>query len=297
MNEKPLVSVLITAYNREKYIEEAIESVLASTYDNFEIIIVDDGSKDNSASIARSYAAKDNRIKVYINEKNLGDYNNRNRAASYATGKYLKYVDSDDSIYPWGLEAMVYCMEKEPSAGYGLMSHNLSAEKPYPVLVSCADAYRAFFFKGGLIAMGPLGAIFKREAFEAVKGFSGKPYVGDSEMWLKMSRYYPLVQMPLELTWWRQHDGQQIKEGNKNNYYIINQYKVYKESLAHPDCPLSQEQKIMALRNMRNLRARHIVFREFLRMRFRRGLMLLKESEMNIVDLIKGMNRNRYPAQ
>ena len=65
----PLVSVLMTAYNREKYISEAIESVLASTYTNFELIIVDDCSTDNTLAIAKSYEKNDARIKVYLNEK------------------------------------------------------------------------------------------------------------------------------------------------------------------------------------------------------------------------------------
>ena len=78
----PLVSVLITSYNREKYIGDAIQSVLDSTYKNFELIIVDDMSTDNSVGIAKSFEKKDNRIKVYINEANLGDYPNRNKAAS-----------------------------------------------------------------------------------------------------------------------------------------------------------------------------------------------------------------------
>src|ERR1700748_2916719 len=95
----PLVSVLMTAYNREKYIEEAIESVLASSYTNLELIIVDDCSKDNTVEIARSYEARDPRVKVFINEKNLGDYPNRNRAASLAKGEYIKYVDSDDVMF------------------------------------------------------------------------------------------------------------------------------------------------------------------------------------------------------
>src|SRR4051812_47750099 len=96
VTDLPLVSVLMTSYNREKYIAQAIESVIASTYSNLELIIVDDCSKDSTVSIARSYAENDKRVKVYVNEKNLGDYPNRNKAASYATGKYLKYVDADD---------------------------------------------------------------------------------------------------------------------------------------------------------------------------------------------------------
>ncbi len=92
---RPLVSVLMTSYNREKYIAEAIRSVLASTYTHFELIIVDDHSKDSTVMIARSFADIDNRVRVHVNEKNLGDYPSRKEAASYATGKYLKYVDSD----------------------------------------------------------------------------------------------------------------------------------------------------------------------------------------------------------
>src|SRR5690348_3619706 len=80
MNEtstSPIVSVLMTAYNREKYISQAIESVLRSSLTNFELIIVDDVSKDRTVEIARNYAAKDNRVLVFVNEKNLGDYGNR----------------------------------------------------------------------------------------------------------------------------------------------------------------------------------------------------------------------------
>ncbi len=71
MQDKPLVSVLMTAYNREKYIAEAIESVLQSTYKNFELIIVDDCSTDNTVSIATDFQQQDKRTSVQINEKNL----------------------------------------------------------------------------------------------------------------------------------------------------------------------------------------------------------------------------------
>src|SRR5665647_2829415 len=103
MNSEYLVSVLMTAYNREKYNEEAIESVLTSSYNNWELIIVDDCSKDSTVDIAEKYARLDKRVHVYKNERNLGQFGNRNKAASYAKGVYLKYVDSDDIIYPLSL--------------------------------------------------------------------------------------------------------------------------------------------------------------------------------------------------
>ena len=83
----------MTAYDREKYIGEAIESILFSSFSDFELIIVDDGSIDQTVSIARHYEAKDVRVKLFVNDKNQGQFANRNIAASYATGKYIKYVD------------------------------------------------------------------------------------------------------------------------------------------------------------------------------------------------------------
>jgi glycosyltransferase involved in cell wall biosynthesis len=122
MTELPLVSVLMTAYNRERYISEAIESVLNQSYKNFELIIVDDCSSDKTVEIAKQFELKDSRVKVYINNINLGDYPNRNKVASYATGKYLKYLDSDDVMYSYCLDVMVSAMERFPEAAFGLSS-------------------------------------------------------------------------------------------------------------------------------------------------------------------------------
>ena len=146
MENKPLVSVLMTVYNREKYIRDAIESVLASTYTNLELIIVDDRAKDKSVEIAKSYEKQDERVHVYINEKNLGDYPNRNKAASYAKGKYLKYVDADDMIYPYGLEQLVYYMEQFPEAAYGMCTYPQDKERIYPFTLDCYEAYKTHYF-------------------------------------------------------------------------------------------------------------------------------------------------------
>jgi glycosyltransferase involved in cell wall biosynthesis len=120
MNISPLVSVLTTVYNREKYLAACIESVLACSFQDWEMIIIDDQSKDSSVAIAQQYADQDRRIHVYVNETNLGDYPNRNQAAVYAKGKYLKYLDADDLIYPHGLEIMVETMEAHPECALGI---------------------------------------------------------------------------------------------------------------------------------------------------------------------------------
>jgi glycosyltransferase involved in cell wall biosynthesis len=135
------VSILTTVYNREKYIAACIESVLASSYQNWELIIVDDVSSDTSVAIAQRYEQKDARIKVYVNDKNLGDYPNRNKAASYAKGKYLKYLDADDLIYPRCLEVMVQTMEQFPEAGLGISQKVAEDIKPYPFLMDPKETF------------------------------------------------------------------------------------------------------------------------------------------------------------
>ena len=82
----PTISVLVTVYNREAYLAETLRSILNSTFQDFEIVVVDDCSSDRSVDIARQFASKDNRIVVHVNKKNLGDYHNRNKAASLAKG-------------------------------------------------------------------------------------------------------------------------------------------------------------------------------------------------------------------
>ena len=82
MSPNPLVSVLLTSYNREAFIAESIESVLAQTLTDFELIVSDDQSRDGTVAIANDYARRDRRIRVFVNEKNLGDYGNRRQVAS-----------------------------------------------------------------------------------------------------------------------------------------------------------------------------------------------------------------------
>src|SRR4051794_2507888 len=170
MQQRDLISVLMTAYNREAYIAVAIESVLASTYENFELIIVDDHSADNTHAIARQYEQKDNRVRVFRNEKNLGDYPNRKFASSLAVGKYLKFFDSDDILYPHGLEVMVRGMQLFPEAALGMVWGD-PVDEPSPKLYSPRQAYYSYFFKNQWMTVGPSGSIYKRDCYHAVGGF------------------------------------------------------------------------------------------------------------------------------
>lgn len=112
MQKEPLLSVIIPVYGVEKYIAECLDSVMHQTYKNLEIIVVNDGTKDQSAVIARKYACIDNRIKVYDFE-NGGLSVARNRGIELAHGKYITFLDSDDWIELDMYRDLVEKMEKE----------------------------------------------------------------------------------------------------------------------------------------------------------------------------------------
>lgn len=110
MNENrktnPLISIIVPVYNVEQYLESCINSIINQTYKNLEIILVDDGSKDNCAAICDKYEEKDDRI-IVIHQKNKGLSGARNAGLDIAKGKYIGFVDSDDSIEPNMFEVLL----------------------------------------------------------------------------------------------------------------------------------------------------------------------------------------------
>lgn len=257
MKETPLVSVLMTVYNREKFIAEAIESVLKSSYTNFELIIVDDCSTDKSVEIARNYETKDSRIKLYINEENLGDYPNRNKAASYAKGKYIKYLDSDDIIYPHGLQVMVEAMERFPEAGIGMTYNTYDNQKKLPILISSEEAYIRHFCINQLLIIGPSGAIYSRSYFNEIGKFKFFGVASDYEFNLRAVLKKPLVLFHRDLFWWRQHEFQEYIIQNKNYDYIIYNYSIHKQII--PQLPVSKEIRNIIRNNNNTLMGRRLI--------------------------------------
>jgi glycosyltransferase involved in cell wall biosynthesis len=238
------VSILTTVYNREKYLAACIESVLASTYQDWELIIVDDGSTDTSLAIAKSYEQKDARIKVYVNQTNLGDYPNRNKAASYAKGKYLKYLDADDLIYPRGLEVMVHTMEQFPEAGLGISQKVVEDVKPYPFVMQPKETFKREFLMRGVLGLGPTGTIIRRDVFEKLGGFTGTRYIGDTELWYNIALAYPVVKMEDALIFWRQHDDQEITKGQESYFYLENAFKLKLKTLKNKELPLTAQERL-----------------------------------------------------
>lgn len=133
MNSKK-VSVIMPAYNAEKYIEEAVRSVIAQTYQNWELFIIDDCSSDRTPEIAKRFSEEDSRIVFLQNEENVNVAKTRNRGFDCCTGDYVALLDSDDIWLPEKLEKQIKKMEETGAdisyCSYGIMSETGEKAKP-----------------------------------------------------------------------------------------------------------------------------------------------------------------------
>ncbi|MCP4351372.1 MAG: glycosyltransferase family 2 protein [Desulfobacterales bacterium] len=241
---RPLVSVLITSYNREKYIAQSIESVLVQSMTDFELIITDNASTDKTLDIARSYES-DPRVCIIANRQNIGQFPNRNLAAQIAKGKYLKYVDSDDVIYPHCIEVMTHMMERYPKAGMLLCSDSEN-DHFYPFELSPLEAYRRSFVHGERMSNSPLTTMFRKSAFDQIGGYENEkwPLSGDWDLILKIARKFPVLFAPTGLCFYRLHDGQMgVAETKIAHNFTSEGISISLEALRHPDCPLPDNEK------------------------------------------------------
>ena len=109
--QETLVSIITPLYNGEAFVAQTIDSVLSQTYTNWEMIIINDGSKDNSENIVRSYCDTDSRIKLF-NQKNAGSAAARNNGIRRAQGRYIALLDADDLWEPFFLESQLALMRE-----------------------------------------------------------------------------------------------------------------------------------------------------------------------------------------
>ena len=117
-DDKMLVSIIMPAYNSEKFIRQAVDSILGQTFTNYELIVVEDCSTDKTLDILNEYSSENSRITLIRNEKNSGVSYSRNRAISIATGEYIAFLDSDDMWDNQKLEKQVNYVKSNPNADF-----------------------------------------------------------------------------------------------------------------------------------------------------------------------------------
>jgi glycosyltransferase involved in cell wall biosynthesis len=290
----PSVSVLLTTYNRERFVAAAIESVLAQTYDDFELVIVDDGSSDRTVEIARSYERLDRRVGVVVNEQNLGDYANRNRAAQLARGPLLKFHDSDDLMYPHCLATMVRMLEAEPRAGFGLSGGSRWSGGPCPMLLTPRMAYQREFFGEGLFFCGPAGAIFRTEVFRALGGFVDHGVASDHLFWMRACKTTNVLLLPADLFWYRLHPAQEFQSAKGQREYARVPGLIWL-ALRDPDCPLTPDEREQAKRN-RTFHLARRTMEDLRRGRYQFAWNRLRQSNISIGDWLRYLRRPKRDA-
>jgi len=198
IEKKPRVSVIIPTYNRGWIVQEAIESVLAQDYRDFELIVVDDGSTDDTDDILNSYRGD---IMVF-RQKNQGVSAARNRGLSEASGRFIAFLDSDDLWLPQKLFRQVEFFNKNPDAQIcqteetwirkGVrVNPKQRHKKPWGMIFEPSLA---------LCLVSPSAVMIRRSLFEKVGGFDeALPACEDYDLWLRISCRYPvyLIETPL----------------------------------------------------------------------------------------------------
>ncbi|NLN75568.1 MAG: glycosyltransferase [Armatimonadetes bacterium] len=208
----PKVSVIIPTYNRAELLYQAIASVLSQTYGDFELIIVDDGSTDNTRSVVEGIG--DDRIR-YIWQENQQRCVARNTGIDAALGDYLAFLDSDDLWLPRKLELQLAALNvhSQARASHGRcirMGPNLEYIYPQELLVSddrvrCCDVRETLLVRN---IFSSQGVVAHREVFEQAGGFDpALPHGEDWDMWIRLSAFTPfcLVNEPVGI--YRVHPG------------------------------------------------------------------------------------------
>lgn len=192
---EPLVSVCIPAYNNAGYIKDTIQSVLKQTYQNIELIVVDDHSTDNTVEVLES--VQDERLKIYRNEKNLGMVGNWNRCLELATGEYVKLICADDMIAKNAIEKEAKAMRRNPSVNLVESDTRLvdiNGKKtgqfrrfPKSGIVDGRKLARVSLMIQNFYG-APVNNLIRRSALEKTGGFDTSfTYILDFDMWLRLS--------------------------------------------------------------------------------------------------------------
>lgn len=242
----PNVTVVTIFFNAQAFIAEAIESVLAQTYRNFELILVDDGSTDDSTAIAKAYASTHPGRVRYTEHQghcNLGMSASRNHGVAIGRGRLVSFLDADDIWLPTRLERYVSAIESHTEAGmlYGPTLYWYSwatadrpdsaapsqqdfpgrLDLPIETLIQPPEALTRWLKSRGGCLPGMGSLIIRREAFDGVDGFEPefRGLYEDQSFLSKIAATYPLVVIPEVLDYYRQHPGSCCHRGLETGDY------------------------------------------------------------------------------
>jgi len=229
------VSVVIPAYNSAEYLADAVESVLAQTHPQVELIVVDDGSTDGTAEVMADYADRC----TYVRQPNAGSAAARNHGIQLARGELIAFLDADDLWLPHKLQRQVECFEAHPDAGM-VYAHHVRIEKdgterPSRRSGEALPSGRIFetLFVQNVITTSSV--VLTREAIEKVGMFDDElRRAQDFDLWLRVAHDFPCYAVPEPLHKFRSHEGSASTDRTQVHECVVRlterMYERYKDS-------------------------------------------------------------------
>ncbi len=226
---EPLVSIITPTFNRADFINKAVNSVLAQTYNNFEFLIVDDGSTDSTRELVQP-ALADPRLQ-YFHQENQGQSIARNLALSKARGDFVCFLDSDNYWPAEKLSTQIELFRKHPEYDviYGdiIVVDENDREITRRNMRRYSGQIAKYMIRDNCVSMNT--AMARRKCFEELGGMSGKRRVADDyELWLKFSAKYRCLYVPEFLAYYRVMDDQISSDKTRrfdSNWQIINDFR------------------------------------------------------------------------
>lgn len=244
----PVVSVIIPTYNRANYILDAVESVCAQTYEDHEIIVIDDGSTDHTRDVLQPLI-DDQRI-IYVHQENSGVSSARNHGIRLAQGKYVAFLDSDDTWDSTKLEAQITRLDSNPAIA---LVHNSFQRKHIDgTLLGSRDTshitgwvYPEILLDWSVL-IPPSCVILRKAVLDQIGGFDETLRWGeDIDLWGRVSKHYPLESIPEELTTMHVH-GDNVS-GAKTQLKVLDSFVYYLEKAFADDPQLTDRFRHKAL--------------------------------------------------
>jgi glycosyltransferase involved in cell wall biosynthesis len=229
----PKVSIIVPTYNRATYILEAIDSVQKQTYSNWELLVVDDGSTDNTVDLINQ--VKDERVQLHRTATRLGITGTRNEGLRKTNGELIAFIDSDDLWAPAKLEKQVAALNQYPLAGFSITGgYNFrKLNEPLAFFYKQHDGLKYDdllipFFKSEAAAITP-SLIFRKECLEVTGIFTETNFFADLEFFLSLASHYKGIILYEHLVYRRLHDSnissKEWEKGEEEGIRLINAYK------------------------------------------------------------------------
>jgi len=235
-----MITVITTSYNYGEYISQTIESVQAQTFSDWELIIVDDASNDNSVEIIKKYC-DDKRIKLICHDKNKGLKDSIKTALKYAKGEWIAFVESDDSITPDSLEKRLKTKADIVFNGVNLIGDTEwveevekqvnKTENELSQIKFPANIFKKFEIKNPVLTLSSI--MIKRELLTDELFETKTDALFDWWLYINLAYKNDFDYIPEKLTNWRIHDNSYIKKPKRNKHQMVNvmaYYNVFKNN-------------------------------------------------------------------